>query len=405
MVSRPLQFKHFRTLLLAVTPLVIAIPAGAQATAPQDNRAVQTDITRHDVVDFNQFLDSHREIAEQLRKDPNLIDDHKFVDDHPALHDYLRDHPSVRDEIKQNPDAFMHREDRIDANQGAGDRDARGRELASFNAFLDSHREVADQVRRDPSLLDNRDYVENHPELKAYLADHPGVRDDVRSNPDAFMHQEDRFDREADDQRNPDAMRRDLDDFNQFLDNHREVAEQLRKDPSLVDNRQFVDNHPELQTYLQTHPQVRDAITQNPNAFMRQEDRVDADNNHGRDFEHRDYDHGQLASFKGFWGDHPNIAADVSKDPTLCKNDDYIKSHPEFNAYLNANPEVRAQLTQDPQGFVKATQDFHATAGANGTGNMSGNGNANGNGWSGDKNPGSTSTPAPAPGTDPKPKQ
>jgi hypothetical protein len=403
MGKRPLQFKHFRTCLLAVTPLFIAIPAGAQSTAGQDNRAVQTDITRRDVTEFNQFLDSHREISEQLRKDPNLIDDRKFVDDHPALHDYLQDHPGVRDEIKQNPDAFMHREDRIDTAQDARGRDVRMRELASFNQFLDGHRDVADQVRRDPSLLDNRDYVDSHPELRAYLQDHPGVRDDVRSNPDAFMHQEDRFGRDANDQRNPDAMRRDLADFNQFLDRHREIAEQLRRDPSLVDNHQFVDSHPALQAYLQQQPGVRDAITQNPDAFMRQEDRIEqADNGNGR---YRDFDHGQLASFKGFWGDHPNIAADISKDPTLCKNQDYVKNHPELDAYLNANPGVRDQWTKDPQGFVKATQDFHGTAGAsvNGTGNMSGNGTGNANGWSEGKTPNQTPNPTPAP--DQKPKQ
>ena len=38
---------------------------------------------------------------------------------------------------------------------------------------------------------------------------------------------------------------------------HREIAEQLRKDPSLVKNDEFVKNHPALQTYLQQHPEVR----------------------------------------------------------------------------------------------------------------------------------------------------
>ena len=48
-------------------------------------------------------------------------------------------------------------------------------ELASFDSFLDSHPEMGEQLRRNPSLVDDREYVKNHPELQAYLQDHPGV--------------------------------------------------------------------------------------------------------------------------------------------------------------------------------------------------------------------------------------
>ena len=34
------------------------------------------------------------------------------------------------------------------------DRDITRRELASFDKFLDSHREIAEQVRKNPSLVD-----------------------------------------------------------------------------------------------------------------------------------------------------------------------------------------------------------------------------------------------------------
>ena len=69
-----------------------------------------------------------------------------------------------------------------------------------------------------------------------------------------------------------DANRRDLADFDRFLDTHREIAEQVRKDPSLLDNREFVQNHPALQDFLQDNPGVRDQLRQDPNAFMRQEE-------------------------------------------------------------------------------------------------------------------------------------
>src|ERR1700747_2188935 len=72
-----------------------------------------------------------------------------------------------------------------------------------------------------------------------------------------------------------DTRRGELASFDQFLDGHREIAEQVRKNPSLVNNQQFVQSHPALQTYLQQHPNVREEISENPNAFMRQENRYD----------------------------------------------------------------------------------------------------------------------------------
>src|ERR1700732_5416702 len=67
-----------------------------------------------------------------------------------------------------------------------------------------------------------------------------------------------------------DTTRGELASFDKFLDGHREIAEQVRKDPSLVNNKQFVQGHPALQTYLQQHPNVSAEIRENPNAFMRQ---------------------------------------------------------------------------------------------------------------------------------------
>src|SRR5262249_11870487 len=71
--------------------------AGAQSTStpsPQDNRSPQgSDITRKELANFDEFLDSHREIAEQVRKDPSLLDDKQFLKDHPELQKYLWNHP------------------------------------------------------------------------------------------------------------------------------------------------------------------------------------------------------------------------------------------------------------------------------------------------------------------------
>jgi hypothetical protein len=59
--------------------------------------------------------------------------------------------------------------------------------------------------------------------------------------------------------------------MDRFMDSHPEIEEQLRKDPSLIRNDEFVEKHPALQQYLQEHPGIREEFTENPNAFMRQE--------------------------------------------------------------------------------------------------------------------------------------
>jgi hypothetical protein len=442
MSNKLLRFQTAPTLILGMATL-LWLPGAARAQyattpdrqqdAQQDRQAAQNDdITRRDLARFDQFLDTHREDAEQLRRTPSLVDDPQFLQSHPELNTYLQDHPSVKQEISQRPDTFMRLEDRYDrdhsvrdrdaggsdayrrdadrdrdayrtdadardrddrgqvrgADPGAAERDAHRRDLAEFDRFLDGHGEIAEQVRKDPSLVDNREFVQTHQPLQDFLRDHPGVREQLKQDPNAFMRQEDRYDRDSyardrdagGDRR--DADRRQLAEFDHFLDRHREIAEQIRKDPSLADNREFVQNHPPLQDFLRDNPGVRDQLRQDPNAFMRQEDQFDRPRNGGD----RDAMHSHMADFGGFLGGHADIQRDLSRNPSVVKDHEYVQNHAELNTYLNARPEVRDELMANPQSFVKGAQQYSN----NGTG-------ANGA-------PNGTST-NPATTHDPKPKQ
>ena len=310
-LTEQLHLKHLPKLLIVATSFWLGVPAGAQTVPSQGTMsAADNDTTHGELARFDQFLDSHREVAEQLRKDPSLVNNEDFVKNHPDLQAYLQEHPGIREEIRENPNAFMHQEDRFDRHEDDRDRDTTRGELARFDQFLDSHREIAEQLRKDPSLVNNEDFVKNHPDLQAYLQEHPGIREEIRENPNAFMHQEDRFDRHEDD-RDRDTTRGELARFDQFLDSHREIAEQLRKDPSLVNNEDFVKNHPDLQAYLQEHPGIREEIRENPNAFMHQEDRFDRH----EDDRDRDTTRGELARFDQFLDSHREIAEQTSQGP------------------------------------------------------------------------------------------
>src|SRR5260370_885724 len=194
------------------------------------------------------------------------------------------------------------------------DNDTTRGELASFDRFMDAHPEIAEQLRRDPSLVKNEDFVRNHRDLQEYLQQHPGAREEITENPDRFMRQEQRYDRREDrrdsdqpesrrdedrrdfnrpegqrdeDRRDNDTTRGELASFDRFMDGHPEIAEQLRRDPSLAKNQDFVRNHPALQEYLQQHPGTREEISENPDRFMHQEQRFDRiEDNRNPDMSH-----------------------------------------------------------------------------------------------------------------------
>jgi hypothetical protein len=360
MKKRQLHFKSGLAMFALTTFLCVVQPARAQSAPSQDYRPVQDpDANRQELLHFDEFLNSHPEIADQLRRDSSLVNNEEYVKNHPALQTYLRDHPAMSQQIKQDPNAFMREADRLDRrDDNRGRNDANRRELDNFNHFLDGHVEIGEQLRKDPSLVDNGQFVKNHPALQTYLQDHPGVREAIRENPNGFMHAEDRMDRREED-RGRDMNHEVLANFDRFLESHREIAEQLRKDPSLVDNGEFVKNHPALQTYLQDHPGAREELKQHPNAFMEEEARYYHPNEMDRDMDRDDVHR----HFGEFLGGHPEISRQLAKDASLVSNQEYLEKHPELREYLNGHPEVRQELMANPQAFVKSSQQFNINAG------------------------------------------
>jgi phage-related protein len=332
----------------------------------REDQARDRDVTRGELANMDRFIDSHPEIGEQLRRDPSLVNDKKFVGNHPALQQFLAEHPGVREEYKENPNAFMNQEQRFDQRQDQprGDRDVTRGELANMDRFMDSHPEIAEQLRKNPSLVDDKQFEKNHPALQQFLAEHPGVREECKENPNAFMNQEQRFDQRQDQPRGDrDVTRGELANMDRFMDSHPEIAEQLRKNPSLVDDKQFEKNHPALQQFLAEHPGVREEYKENPNAFMHQEQRFDQrqDSAMHRD---RDLSRGELSNFSEFLEGHNNIAGELSKNPSLANNKEYLENHPALRDYLKAHPQVHQELSENPQTFLQSTQQFntHSTA-------------------------------------------
>jgi hypothetical protein len=248
-------------------------------------------------------------------------------------------------------------------------------DVADLDRFLDSHPEIAEQLRKDPSLVDNRKWVSGHPALQDYLKEHPEVAESFRSNPNVFMQDENSLDRN-------DISRRDVADMDRFLDKHPEIAEQLRKDPSLIDNHKWVSAHPALQDYLKEHPEVAESFRSNPNVFMQDENRYDhqeAANEYGSNDRDRDRfndrdrdrfndrDRGELTNFGHFLGEHSSMATELQRDPSLANNQEYRSSHPELDEYLKAHPAMSQQLSANPQAVMNSNLVQPNGSGAPGT--------------------------------------
>jgi hypothetical protein len=276
--------------------LTMLFSVGAKMSGQSMPDRVDNDATRQQIIEMDRFLDSHPETAEQLRKDPSLINNREFVQHHPALQEYLEKHPGVREEFSERPNAFMREEERYDRqtdrrydrddrrfdDRRSGDRDEiTRRQLADLDQFLDRHPELAEQLKKDPSLINNRQFVANHPALNEYLENHRELREEFSRNPDAFMHREERYDRREDerarnypmghrDDRNRYASdgRGEMSNFGEFLGGHSTMATELSKDPSLANNKEYLANHPALNDYLKAHPAMSQQLAENPQAVM-----------------------------------------------------------------------------------------------------------------------------------------
>src|SRR5437667_1339156 len=162
-----------------------------QATRP-DN-----DITHRELDSFDAFLDSNPDAGRELARNPSLVNDQNFVNKHPNLARYLENHQGVREEIRENPQGFMQREKRFE-NSGE---DITNGELRNFDAFLDSHPQIAKDLQKNPGLLDDQNYLNSHPELRQFLSTHAGVREQVKEHPQIFMKREQKYEKNENTQR------------------------------------------------------------------------------------------------------------------------------------------------------------------------------------------------------------
>src|SRR5215471_12801127 len=96
-------------------------------------------------------------------------------------------------------------------------------EFRSFEQFLSSHPWIAEKLRKDPTLANNSDFLNDNKELRNFLNAHPFVQADLREDPVGFMQRVRDFEIYGS-YYNDEAMRGQLAEFDQFLANHPWIA-------------------------------------------------------------------------------------------------------------------------------------------------------------------------------------
>jgi hypothetical protein len=276
-----------------------------------------------EVASMDQFLSSHTEIAKQMEANPSLINNAKYLSEHPELRVFLNNNPQIREAFIQNPSMFLHGE-QLQAN-------ANGSDVATMDAYLDKHHDEARDLNAYPARVNDSDYLAHHKDLADFLKKHPDVRNEFTHNPSAFMHQESSFDACAQ-----------MDDF---LDNHKDVAKDLNSNPDNVKDAKFLARHKDLRDFLDRNPGVSDQVRDNPSAFIGREQRFEADR-----------------QMDAYLTSHKSVAKDLQKNPDQVKDANYLDHHKDLKQLLDKNPELAEAANTNPAGFwqeqVKFQQDY-----------------------------------------------
>ena len=95
-----------------------------------------------------------------------------------------------------------------------------------------------------------------------------------------------------------DTTRAELRSFDEFADQHRDIENDLRTNPSLINDPEYLEHHSELREYLEHHPKVAEEFKENPTAFENRMERREAKEHHHRHrhYRHRDYDNNNTPS-------------------------------------------------------------------------------------------------------------
>jgi hypothetical protein len=73
--------------------------------------------------------------------------------------------------------------------------DNKQNELQKFVKFLDKNQAIEADLKQNPQLINDSQYLANHRQLQEFIRKHPHIGDELRDNPNYFMNREKRYEK------------------------------------------------------------------------------------------------------------------------------------------------------------------------------------------------------------------
>jgi hypothetical protein len=77
-------------------------------------------ISNGELRNLDEFLDQHPQIAQDLRKNPSLVNDANYLNSRQELKGFLESHNAIREDLRMHPELLMHRQGQYEKNEGPG---------------------------------------------------------------------------------------------------------------------------------------------------------------------------------------------------------------------------------------------------------------------------------------------
>src|SRR2546430_990296 len=139
------QLKHSLSVVLSLAALLsltlLVSTAAADRDYEREGRRSSTRVSERDLRSFDTFLDAHWETAQELYRDPELLNNDRFVRGHSDLRNWLEDHQDAAQAIQADPRGAIWHE----RTAGRGEEERRPastriseRDLRSFEDYLNA---------------------------------------------------------------------------------------------------------------------------------------------------------------------------------------------------------------------------------------------------------------------------
>lgn len=298
-------------------------------------------ITNREIGQMDQFLEEHRDVAQQLQEQPVLINDSKYLSQHADLSLFLNQHPAVRFEFTEHPGLFTYAEKQTVA------------------ANTTSANPADPVVNPTPST----NTAPSAPNTSAPPPAHPTEppRADTTVVKSAAAPAE----------RNVEVANAETTRLSQFLDDHPNIQKDLNKNPYLINQAKYLKHHKELAYFLQEHPQIQNRVAEDPQYFTHwksfgtpaSQDGYRTAMYSGSGTEMRrgpNVSSSDLAEFDRFLSKHKKTAKELENDPALVTSQHYVDHNKDLRKFFEQHGQVLEEFRQNPRNFMQREDELHA---------------------------------------------